>query len=163
LRQAFTLALTILAVNPNVGRAVFHVSCPGPARGCAAVAADPALVTAPKPFVCWAGMWTLTVSGRLNGRRFARRVETCWTPQMQLLGKLGIARQLQSHLEPRRVGRVLPGVAQTFVSLRPGDLVECRGLSLGVPVATGAPTVASGGLTLTVARRRDGSVSASCR
>jgi hypothetical protein len=166
LRQAFTLAMTILAVNPSVGRAVFHVSCPG-AQGCAALAAQPSLVFAPKPFVCLGGefsWWTLTLTGRRNGRPFRTRVDTCWTPQMALLGKLGIARRLQSHLEPRRVARMLPGMSQTFFTLRPGDLVACRQLRLGVPVDPGqSPSAGRGGLTLAVTRHRDGSVTASCK
>jgi hypothetical protein len=164
LRQAFTLALTILAVNPSVGRAVFHVSCPG-SRACAALAAQPSLLTAPRPFVCLGGTfswWTLTLSGRADGRRIRTRVDTCWTPQMALIGKLGIGGELESHLQPRRVGSVLPGLTRTFVSLRPGDVVACRSLRVGVPYS-GAPSEEQGGLTLTVTRRGDGSVTASCR
>ena len=166
MRQAFTLALTILAVNPNAGRAVFHVSCPG-AKACSALAVQPLLVTAPRPFVCWGGTlswWDLTLTGRLNGRRFRSHVSTCWTPQMALIGRLGIARQLQAHLGPRRVGQVLPGVTQTFVSLRPGDLVMCGGIQVGVPIQPGpGPSGGNGTLLLTVSRHRDGSVTATCK
>jgi hypothetical protein len=104
--------LTFLAVNPFVGRAAFHLTCspPGgdlryPARACSAVAARPQLVANPKPFTCRGGptsWWAITITGRLRGRQIRTHVATCWTPQMALIGRLGMGRQLQAHLLPQR-------------------------------------------------------------
>jgi hypothetical protein len=92
-------ALTILAVNESVGRAVFHLECgptggdlPDNASACRALASAPTLVTAPKPFLCPAMPWQVAISGRLDGRRISRRFFTCWTPQMATIGQLGIGR-----------------------------------------------------------------------
>lgn len=174
--------LTILAVDPNVGRAVFHLSCapaggdvPAPARACAALERTPGLVRRPVPFVCHGpAWWDLTISGRLDGHPLSRHVGTCWTPQMALIGRLGIAPSLQRHLQPRRTGAVLPGASRTFPGgvLRPGDAVVCealgRRLVTGVPVAsgqteeTGYDSVGGGSISLGVTRHRDGSVTATC-
>jgi hypothetical protein len=179
-------ALKILAVNASVGRAAFHLHCT-PARGdlpdnasaCAALASAPTLVTAPKPFTCAGGTtswWEITVSGRIDGHRLHRSVSTCWTPQMAMIGRLGLGRWtvLQSHLLPRRHERVVPGVQRTFASgvLRPGDLITCdiRGHHLEAGVQTGSGPSQSVGysgahiitVTLEVARDRGGTVLASC-
>jgi hypothetical protein len=63
--------LTIRAVNSDVGRSEFHLTCeppggdlPDPVRACAALAKEPELVTAPKRFVCAGGMfswWDVTI------------------------------------------------------------------------------------------------------
>jgi hypothetical protein len=84
--------LRLLALNPFVGRAAFHLTCapPGgdlgnPARACAALAAQPRLVTRPKPFTCMGGTfswWDVTITGRLQGRQVRTHTSTCWTPQM---------------------------------------------------------------------------------
>jgi hypothetical protein len=104
-------ALTILAVNGSVGRAVFHVECrptggdlPDNASACRALTSTPTLVTAPKPFVCPAMPWQVAVSGRLSGRRISRKFVTCWTPQMAMIGRLGIGRPsvLEAHLVSHR-------------------------------------------------------------
>jgi hypothetical protein len=173
--------LTILAVNPSVGRAEFHLTCapaggdvPRPARACAALAAEPSLVTRPKPFVCRGGTfswWDLTLTGRLRGRRIRSHVDTCWTPQMRLVGKLGIARVLQGHLVPRRRRELVAGERRTFGPgvLRPGDLVVCAThvvrLHAGVPLI-GDSGESYGGtvpiVALTLTRHRDGSVTAAC-
>src|ERR1041385_9128297 len=110
--------LTLLAVNPSVGRAVFHLRCApargdlgDPARACAAVAARPQLVTRPKPFVCFGGTfswWDVTITGRLNGRPVRTHISTCWTPQMAMIRRLGIGWQsLRAHLRSgeRRGGK----------------------------------------------------------
>jgi hypothetical protein len=175
--------LTLVAVNTFVGRAAFHLTCSpsggdlrNPARACAAVAARPQLVTSPKPFVCRGGptsWWDITISGRLRGRRIRTSTSTCWTPQMAMIGRLGIARQLQAHLLPRRREAVRPGSPKTIRSgvLRPGDLVTCKilghRLEAGVPLGYLTSGAGYGGkdvtpVTLSVTRNGDGSVTASC-
>jgi hypothetical protein len=167
--------LTILAVNPNVGRAVFHIACPS--RACAALEAEPSLATRPKPFGCWGGpgsWWGLWITGRVQGRRVRTHVATCWTPQMRLIRKLGIARTLQAHLVPRRQREIVIGERVTYPAgaLRPGDLVVChtyvKRLEAGVPLIyeLGGSGEGYGGarieFMLRVVRHRDGSVTASC-
>jgi hypothetical protein len=177
--------VTILAVNPNVGRAAFHLSCgptggdiPSPERACAALAAASGLVLSPQPFVCRGGptsWWDITVSGRLDGNPFLSHTSSCWTPQMGLIGELGIAAALQEHLLPRRRRTLHGGQRRVFPpgALRPGDLVVCtthnRRLELGVPVDAehGGSLTGYGGagvktVTLTVTLHIDGSVTASC-
>lgn len=178
--------LTVLAVNQNVGRAVFRLSCapaggdvPAPAHACAALAANPELITNPEPYVCWGGLsswWDITISGRFRGRAVRTQTSSCWTSQMELIGKLGIAPTLYDHLLPRRRERLIGGQQRTFPpgALRPGDLVICkirdRRLETGVPNRVengGSSTGYDGGVgvttvTLTVVRHRDGSVTASC-
>jgi hypothetical protein len=176
--------LTFLAVNPYVGRAAFHLTCSpsggdlrNPARACAAVAADPQLVTNPKPFGCIGGLfswWDVTITGRLHGRQVRTHTSTCWTPQMAMIGRLGMGwPSLHAHLLPRRREAIFPSSTQTFPSgvLRPGDLVICtiRGhrLEQGVPIAYGTSSTGFNGanvteVTLGVTRERDGSVTARC-
>jgi hypothetical protein len=177
--------LTLLAVNPSVGRAAFHLTCapPGgdlgnPARACAALAAHPQLVTNPKPFGCVGGTfswWDVTITGRLHGRRIHTHTSTCWTPQMEMLRRLGMGwPSLRAHMLPRRNAAMLPSATETFPggALRPGDLVTCtilgHRLEEGVPLdydetasnGYGGKNVTS--VTLAVTRNRDGSVTASC-
>jgi hypothetical protein len=176
--------LTILAVNPNLGRAVFHLACepaggdlPSPARACGALRDTPSLVTNPKPFICHGGpnsWWDITISGRLRGHVFRSHISTCWTPQMAMIGQLGINRSLAAHLAPRRSQELIGGEQRTIPAgvLRPGDLVVCqtrgRRLEDGVPIEVGAHSqigysgVGITSVTLTVTRHRDGSVTASC-
>jgi hypothetical protein len=176
--------LTLLAVNPSVGRAAFHLTCapPGgdlgsPARACAALAADPQLVSNPKPFGCvgsTVSWWDVTITGRLHGRRIHTHTSTCWTPQMAMIRRLGMGwPSLRAHMLPRRREAVMPSVAQVFPSgaLRPGDLVTCtilgHDLEDGVPIEYGTSSTGYGGknvisVTLAVTRNRDGSVTASC-
>jgi hypothetical protein len=179
-------ALKIEAVNPYVGRAVFHLRCT-PIRGdlsdnrraCAALVAQPSLLRSPKPFLCFGGTtswWDITISGRIGGRHLHRSVSTCWTRQMAMIDRLGLARRrsLESHLVPRRIGHVVPGVQRTFAPgrLRPGDVITCnirgRRLSVGVPTRSDVPATTgySGAhvvtVTLEVARDRDGTLLASC-
>jgi hypothetical protein len=176
--------LTLVALNPWVGRAVFHLTC-APAggdlgdrvRACAAVTAHPELVTSPKPFGCVGGTsswWDVTISGRLRGRRIHTHTSTCWTPQMAMIRRLGIGWQsLRAHLVARRREAAFPNVSQTFPSgvLRPADLVTCtiRGHELedGVPIEYGTSSTGYGGknvtsVTLSVTHNRDGSVTARC-
>ena len=104
--------LTLLAVNQSVGRAALHLTCRpdggdlrNPARACAALAAQPELVTSPKPFTCFGGRfswWDVTITGRLHGRPIRSHTSTCWTPQMAMIDRLGISwKSLQAHLLPR--------------------------------------------------------------
>jgi hypothetical protein len=176
--------LRILALNSHVGRAAFHLACEpprgdvgDPARACAALANQPELVTRPKPFVCLGGpfsWWDITITGRLQGRPIRTHTSTCWTPQMELIGRLGIGRSLQAHLLPRRRRAVMPGIPRTFSPglLRPADLVTCNilghKLEQGVPIQIGTSSTGYGGknvppVVLSVTHNRDGSVRASCR
>lgn len=130
--------LTLRAINPNVGLAIFHLDCgpnggnvSDPASACRALGHDPKLVTSPQPFTCLGGpssWFDVTISGRLAGKPLHRRFSTCWTPQMATLGKLGFASSLRPHVRPRRRGVVLRGARRTFPrsALRPGDLVVCE-------------------------------------
>jgi hypothetical protein len=176
--------LTLLAVNSYVGRAAFHLTCKPsggdlshPARACTALASDPTLVRRPKPFICAGGMfswWDITISGRLHGRPLRSHVSTCWTPQMAMIGRLGISWQsLRAHLLPRRHEAVMPGEPKTFPAgvLRPGDLVTCvilgRRLEVGIGTTYGTSSNGYGGknvtsVTLSVTHRGDGSVAATC-
>lgn len=174
--------LTILAVGES-GRALFHLQCDpasgnvaDPADACAAIAAQPGLVTNPKPFFD-SGPNTayFTITGRLNGRPVHFSGESSWTPQMALIDRLGLAgtRGQPLHLEPRRHGSVGLGRTQTFAPgvLRPGDLVTCRvhhryrgpALAMGVPIHRGFGNMfgATPGV-LAVRVRPDGEVVASC-
>jgi hypothetical protein len=182
--RAAATRLTILAVNPNIGRAVFHVQCrpqggdvPDTNRTCAAIASTPGLITRPKPFVCFGGpssWWDVTISGRLNGRLVHSKTSTCWTSQMRLINALGIERAINSHLEPRRRKELVAAERRRFPpgQLRPGDLVTCTThghvLQNGVPDSPegGGTVVGWGGTTiiasLTVILHHDGSVSGIC-
>lgn len=181
--------LTMVALNPNVGRAVFHLQClpsdyvggdlPDAGKACDALSSNPELITSPRPFTCAGGTfswWDVTISGRLNGTPTHRSFSTCWTPQMETLGRFGLTDEaLRAHLVPRREKAVLPGAPQVFPPgvLRATDLVTCdilgHHLEIGVPVeATGQPSSEGYGganvvsVTLGVALNKDGSVSASC-
>jgi hypothetical protein len=183
-RVTHSTDLTLLAVNPSIGRASFHLACGpasgdlgNPARACAALAAQPDLVTKPKPFTCFGGTfswWDITISGTLHGRPIRTHTSTCWTPQMAMIRELGIGFQsLEAHMLPRRREAVLPGTQRTFPSglLRPGDVVTCdilgHKLEDGVPVEFLTSSTGYGGknvtsVTLSVTHNRDESVSASC-
>jgi hypothetical protein len=177
--------LTLTAVNPNVGQAVFRLDC-GPAGGdvadpssaCAALGHDPTLVTAPQPFTCVGGptsWFDMTISGRLAGKAVHRKFSTCWTPQMATLDKLGLAKSLERHVLRRRHGLMLPGLKRTFPpgTLRPGDLLVCKilhhRLQLGIPDTFGSiGSTGIGGrdvvsVTLSARRSADGSIAARCR
>jgi hypothetical protein len=176
--------LTLTAINPNVGQAIFHLDC-DPARGdvtdpsaaCAALSRDPALISSPQPFTCIGGpssWFDMTISGRLAGKRVHEKFSTCWTPQMATLGKLGLANSLGRNVLRRRRGVVHPGIRRTFApgTLRPGDILVCRILhhrvQMGIPDTLGSiGSTGVGGrdvvsMTLTGTRKADGSVTASC-
>jgi len=179
--------LTVVALNSSVGRAVFHLDCrpdggdlANAGRACAALKQTPALVTDPQPFTCGGGTfswWDVTISGELDKRPIRRSFSTCWTPQMETIGRLGLSWSvLKEHLLPRRRESVVPGQPRVFPPgvLRATDLVTCdilgHHLELGVPVGTGSSGRASAGyggdnvvdVTLSLGRNRDGSVRADC-
>ncbi len=178
--------LTLSALNPNVGEAVFHVDCGGrgvaqPAAAkstttaCDALRSNPSLITAPQPYTCLGGpssWFDVTISGRLAGKPVFQKFSTCWTPQMPTLGKLGLFKSLERHVLPRRHGVVLPGIRRTFPpgALRPGDLLTCtvggHELELGVSDRVGSlGDTGFGGrvnVTLAATRHGDGSVVARC-
>jgi len=145
--------LTILAVGENGGRALFHLRCDPaagnvaqPAKACAAIAAQPSLVTNPKPFFDMGGNTSyFTITGRLNGKPVQFRGESSWAPQMELIDKLGLAgpHGQPLHLEPRRDGFVGLNQTHTFAPgvLRPGDFVTCRvhHSYQGLPLAMSVP------------------------
>jgi hypothetical protein len=182
--------LTVDALNQSVGQAVFHLQCSPPdvvggdlpeaSKACAILADEPELITDPKPFTCVGSefsWWDVRISGDLNGEPVDQSFSTCWTPQMDTLGRLNLTWEvLEAHLVPRRKETVLAGEEKVFPPgvLRATDLVTCDILShhleVGVPLeASGQPSSEgySGAnvetVTLGVALNADGSVSASCR
>jgi hypothetical protein len=175
--------LTVLAVRDNGGRALFHLRCDpaggnvaDPAKACAAIAAQPSLVTDPKPFYDGGNNGAyFTITGRLNGKPVHFGGESDWTPQMQLIDKLGLAgpHGQPLHLEPSRHGFVGLNRTRTFAPgvLRPGDLVTCRvhHSYQGVPLAMSVPLHRGFGSrrgttpgVMAVRVGRDGAVIASC-
>jgi len=177
--------LTFSALNTNVGLAVFHLDCApaggdvtDPASACAALAHDPKLVTAPKPYTCLGGptsWFDVTISGRLAGKPVHRQFSTCWAHGMATLDELHLFKNFNRHIRPRRTRTLVVGIPHTFPpgALRPGDLVTCRtgghDLELGVPAHAGSMGsngfggVGVVGARLSGTRHADGSVSASCR
>lgn len=171
--------LTVLAVGQQGGRALFHLRCDPaggdvaqPAKACAAIAAQPSLVTHPKPFFdAGPNTWYFTITGRLDGKPVHFSGESSWTPQFALIDKLRLAgphgRPLR--LEPSRHGSVGLNRTRTFApgTLRPGDLVTCRvhhgRLAMSVPIhrGFGGYSGATPGV-IAVRVRADGAVSASC-
>ena len=103
-------SVTLTAVNPSVGRAVFRLRCnppegdvPRPAEACAALERREELLRAPEPFTCFGGTfswWDVEIEGHWGGRDLRTRVSTCWTPQMALIRVLGIGRALDAHVVP---------------------------------------------------------------
>ena len=176
--------LVLIAVNPEVGRARYRLSCdpargdvPNPERACAALAADPTLVTDPKPFTCIGGTfswWHLTLTGRFRGHRVSSEVATCWTPQMALIRELGLPGAGPSRLLPRRQRTLRGGERRTYpaAELRPGDLVVCvvkgKRLEAGVRLPSTGPTFRGWGgaevaeISFSLETRADGSVHAEC-
>ena len=171
----------ILAVDPNVGRALFEISCPtkkgdrtSSVKPCAELAENPELVTKPEPFICMMGenMWDFAISGQVNGRPVRSHTASCWTRQMALIGKLGL--DFRSHLLPRLTVSMVGPASRVFPpgALNPADLVTCKihgtHLGLGVPIkikttaeeSFDGPHIMSRRLEVT--RYRDGSVAARC-
>jgi hypothetical protein len=152
-------SLSVLAVRDNGGRALFHLRCDpasgnvaDPANACAAIAAEPSLVTDPKPFYDFGNNGTyFTISGRLNGKPVHFSGESDWTSQMALIRKLGLAgpHGQPLHLETPRRGFVGIGKTRTFAPgvLRAGDFVTCRvhHSYQGPPLAISVPVHGGGG------------------
>ncbi len=175
--------LTVLAVGQNGGRALFHLRCDpaggnvaAPAKVCAAIAAQPRIVTHPKPFYdLGPNTWYFTITGRLNGKPVRFGGESSWSPQMELINKLGLAGPHGQPLRPEPLRHGSVGLNQTHVfasgRLRPGDFVACRvhrsypgpRLSMAVPIRRGGGGYlgATAGV-LAIRMRADGSVIASC-
>jgi len=175
--------LTVLAVREGGGRALFHLSCDpaagnvaDPAKACAAIAAQPSLVTNPKPFYDGGDNAAyFTITGNVNGERVHFSGESDWTPQMALIDKLGLAgpNGQPLHLEPARHGTVVVNKTRTFAPgvLRPGDFVTCRvphsykghPLAMSVPIHPGfGNTFGAEPGVMAVRARSDGAVVASC-
>lgn len=175
--------LTVLAVQEGGGRALFHLRCDPaggnvaqPVKACAAIAAQPSLVTNPKPFYDGGSNTAyFTITGRLNGKPVHFSGESDWTPQTALIDKLGLAGSQGQplHLEPRRHGFVGLNQTQRFAPgvLRPGDLVTCRvrhsyqglPLAMSVPIHRGFGNMFGGTPGVMAVRvRADGAVIASC-
>jgi hypothetical protein len=110
-----TKASLVLVADGGLGsKAVFHLRCDPvggdiahPARACAALAKHPDALLHPKPFTCAADFWRITISGHFKGRPVNVETDTCWTPQMELIGLLGISDQLNAHIVPLPVRRDL--------------------------------------------------------
>ena len=175
--------LSILAVRETGGRALFHLRCDPaagnvsrPAEACAAIAAQPSLVTNPKPFFDEGNNGAyFTITGSLNGMPVHFSGWSDWTPQMALIDKLGLAGPDGQPLRPEslRHGSVGLNETHTFAPgrLPPGDLVICRvqhgsrgpAPTIAVPVHRGGGGyvgATSGVIGLRV--RTDGAVIASC-
>jgi len=110
--QSKNTSLKLVADNGFGSKAVFHLRCnpPGgdiarPAQACAALKEYPGALLHPRPFLCFMDYWKIAISGRFEGRRVKVKTDTCWTPQMELIDRLGIAKQLEAHFVsygPRR-------------------------------------------------------------
>lgn len=172
--SALRTQLTLTALNPIVGMAVFHLDCSpaggdvaNPAAACAALANDPQLVTAPQPYTCLGGptsWFDMTISGRLAGTPVHQKFATCLAHGMPTIDKFELFKNFDRHIRPQRQGQVTAGRSITFPAgaLRPGDLLVCAEhprVTLGVPDTFG-PIGRSGSLTGT--RHRDGSITARC-
>lgn len=140
----------------NGGRALFNLKCDpasgnvaDPARACAAIAAQPSLVTNPKPYstsgpmagppmqACHSGLCPangpdyFTITGSVNGKPVHFSGGGVFATDVALVAKLGLAHRFGKpfgRLEPRRQGFVAINATRTFAPgvLRPGDLVTCR-------------------------------------
>lgn len=107
-------SLVFVADGGPGSKAVFHLRCDPaggdiahPARACAALAKHPDALLNPKPFTCAADPWRLAIKGQFRGRPVNVKTDTCWTPQMELIGLLGISDQLNAHIVPLPVRRDL--------------------------------------------------------
>jgi hypothetical protein len=117
-------SLKLVADGGWGSKAVFHLRCDPaggdiahPSRACAALKENPEALLHPKPFLCYAGSWDIAITGRFDGHAVNVKTSTCWTPQMELIKRLGIANQLNAHIVPFRVRRDL--FAQV-AEIRPG-------------------------------------------
>jgi hypothetical protein len=177
--------------SANGGRALFHLKCDpaggnvaDPAKACAAIAAQPSLVTHPKPYpvtgpitvvchfhpakLCPAnGPWYFKITGSVNGKPVHFGGGGMFGTEVGLVDKLGLAGPHGNplHREPQRHGFVPMNQTHTFAPgvLRPGDLVTCRvdhsykglPLAMSVPAHRGnGPEESSGGPGLMAIRIR---------
>jgi hypothetical protein len=171
--------LTILAEQDYLGRASFHLSCrptggdvPSPSKACAAVERDPKILTKPELPVCigaFGSGWHVTVSGLLDGHPVHTAFYMdCWTSDMPL-HRAGIWGELEKHLLPLKHLNLKLGETKTFPpgTLHTGDRITCPEGAKGVtkPVVFETRVFANNGppLLLSIVRRRDGSVTATCR
>jgi hypothetical protein len=175
--------LTVLEVGQNGGRALFHLRCEpasgnvaAPAKACAAIAAQPSIVTNPKPFYDGGDNAAyFTITGSLNGKPVHFSGQSDWTPQMELVSKLGLAGSHGEPLRPESLRYGSVGVNDTRIFapgiLRPGDFVTCRdhhsyhghALSMAVPIQPGHGGSLGTQLgVIGVRMRADGAVIASC-
>lgn len=109
-RDSSSTSLTLVAKNSFVGTATFRLECDPPggdipqaARACARLAQSPSALLRPEPFTCFGGTfswWDITITGRYAGDPVNVRTSMCWTPQMELIRFLGIARELDRHVDP---------------------------------------------------------------
>ena len=161
-------------VRNNGGRALFHLKCDpasgnvaDPAKACAAIAAQPSLVTNPKLYPTSgpaSGPLTVTcpshplrecplngpqyfkITGSVNGKPVHFAGGGMFTTEVALVEKLGLAGRFGNpvvRLEPRRHGVVAMNHTHTFAPgvLRPGDLVTCHATHRyqGPPLAMSVP------------------------
>jgi hypothetical protein len=123
-RSSGSTSLKLVANSGFGSKAVFHLRCDPaggdiahPSKACAALKENPNVLVHPKPFLCHMGTWEIAISGRFEGRSVNAKTETCWTPQMELIKRLGIANQLNAHIVPFPVRRDLFAKA---AEIRPG-------------------------------------------
>lgn len=116
--------MKLIADSGGGSKAVFHLRCDPaggdiahPARACATLKENPEALLHPKPFLCLAGSWDIAITGRFHGRAVNAKTNTCWTPQMELIRRLGIANQLKAHIVPFPVRRDL---FAKVAEIRPG-------------------------------------------
>jgi hypothetical protein len=93
-------SLSIRFMSGGFGsNAVFRLTCdpaggtvPQPAEACAAIAAQPTLITNPKAEAvsCYGGGTNITVVGRMNGTHVDAFFSTCWARGTALVRKLGL-------------------------------------------------------------------------
>ena len=126
-----TTSLKLVADNGGGGKAVFHLRCDPaggdikhPAAACEALKTRPAVLFHPKPFICLGGSWNISISGRFQGKPVDVKTVSCWTPQMELIDRLGIADQLESHIVPwpvrhdlfAKVAEIRPGTPRWLIA-----------------------------------------------
>lgn len=103
-------SLSLVATNNHVGRATFTLECEPPGgdigqarAACTRLLRQPSTLLRPTPFTCFGGTfswWDIRITGRFEGKAVDVRTSTCWTPQMKLIRVLGIAGELERHIDP---------------------------------------------------------------
>ncbi|HEY5478649.1 MAG TPA: hypothetical protein VIJ84_03445 [Gaiellaceae bacterium] len=125
-------SLKLVADGGWGSKAVFHLRCDPaggdiahPSRACAALKENPDVLAHPKPFLCYMGSWDIVITGRFDGHAVNVKTNTCWTPQMELIRRLGIANQLNAHIVPlpvrrdlfAKVAEIRPGTPRWMISV----------------------------------------------